>query len=221
MAVRKGVKVTVSCKEANSRADAAVKRLEEMGIEPMPVKSAAKLGGRSYDEIAEQGLALIREKGTRSYGGMSTTELCKVLGIAFSTWKIIIKEKNLEEDIKEAEEEYRAKLLKGVLKGLFRIAQGFTEEEVTVVDKGTGKEEKKTVKKVYAPNVAAGIFLATNLDGKAWKNTQRSVIERTGKEQEEQKVDLQELPREQRDALAKALLKAKKRTLFPQDEFSN
>ena len=120
----------------------------------------------------------VREHGLIDFGGATLTDFCKAMGIDDQTYYRWLSKVEFAEAIKKAKESFRESLEKDIVKSLANAAKGYeyiqTTTEYTSVN---GKPSiKKQVKKNIRiePNVAASIFLLTNLAPERWKNRQDS-----------------------------------------------
>ena len=81
------------------------------------------------------------------------------------------------EAIKKAKKEYRDGLEKRIVHSLATAAEGFEWTQIVTQKTGNGVVKQITEKTMReAPNVAACIFLLTNLDPEKWKNKQSSEL---------------------------------------------
>lgn len=122
----------------------------------------------------------VRENGLIDFGGATLTGFCKAMGIDDQTYYRWLGKVEFAEEIKKAKEAFRDSLEKDIVKSLANSAKGYeyiqTATEYTDVN---GKPcIKKQVKKNIRiePNVAAAIFLLTNIAPERWKNRQSSDI---------------------------------------------
>lgn len=137
-------------------------------------------------EKVEECAAWVREHGLMDYGGAMQKELCAAVGIttrSYNRW--LLKHPEFAAAIKAAKEEFRARIQVEIEKSLARLAVGYDWEQViTELENdadGKPRIKRQTRKTMHeAPNVAAGIFLLTNLDPERWKNRQAKDVRMSG-----------------------------------------
>lgn len=127
-------------------------------------------------EVVKQCEDWVRENGLIEYGGASLLSLCKHIGIDYQSFYNWMKKSEFSEIIKKAKEEFKNNLETQLVKSLSKVASGFSWEQKTIeyIDDGLGKPKiKKQVVKnmVESPNVAAAIFLLTNINPDKWSNS--------------------------------------------------
>ena len=120
----------------------------------------------------------VRENGLIDFGGATLTDFCKAMGIDDQTYYRWLGKVEFAEEIKKAKEAFRDSLEKDIVKSLANAAKGYEYTQTTTeyTDVNGKPSIKKQVKKNIRiePNVAASIFLLTNLAPERWKNRQDS-----------------------------------------------
>ena len=118
----------------------------------------------------------VRENGLIDHGGATLTDFCKEMSIDDKTYYAWMEKSEFSEAIKKAKEAFRDSLEKGIVESLARAAKGYEYDQLTTeyTDVNGKPKIKKQVKKNIRvePNVAAGIFLLTNIAPGRWKNRQ-------------------------------------------------
>lgn len=118
----------------------------------------------------------VRENGLIDFGGATLTDFCKAIGIDDMSYYNWMKRSEFSEAIKKAKEAFRDGLEKDIVKSLANAAKGYEYTQTTTeyTDVNGKPSIKKQVKKNIRiePNVAASIFLLTNLAPERWKNRQ-------------------------------------------------
>lgn len=120
----------------------------------------------------------VRENGLIDYGGATLTDFCRAMGIDDMSYYNWMKRSEFSESIKKAKEAFRESLEKDIVKSLANAAKGYEYTQTTTeyTDVNGKPSIKKQVKKNIRiePNVAASIFLLTNISPERWKNRQDS-----------------------------------------------
>ncbi len=136
----------------------------------------AKYSKGLADEIAEW----IKENGLISYGGAKLKDFCARFRLDNKSYYNWYKNKeDFREAVDEAKEIYKQNLSHDIVKSLAMAAKGYEREETEteyVPSKKDGKpiiKRQKNTTKHIPPNVAAGIFLITNIDPEHFQNKQR------------------------------------------------
>lgn len=133
--------------------------------------------GKYSQEKIEECAAWVRKNGLIEYGGGTVLALCKACDIHFSTYYDWLERAEFHEAIKKAKEEYREGLEKRIVHSLATAAEGFEWTQIVTQKTGNGVVKQITEKTMReVPNVAACIFLLTNLDPEKWKNKQSSEL---------------------------------------------
>lgn len=118
----------------------------------------------------------VRENGLIDYGGATLTDFCKAMSIDNKTYYAWIGKPEFSEAIKKAKEAFRDSLEKDIVMSLANAARGYEYTQTTTeyTDVNGKPCIKKQVKKNIRiePNVAAAIFLLTNIAPERWKNRQ-------------------------------------------------
>lgn len=124
----------------------------------------------------------VRLHGLMEHGGATLQEFCRDMDLAQETYYQWMAKSEFSEAIKKAKQAFRETLEKNIVTSMAQAATGYEYEETsTEYGNAEGKPyiKKKTVtKKRMQANVAAGIFLLTNLAPERWKNKQNT--EHTG-----------------------------------------
>ncbi len=136
-----------------------------------------KYSQQLVDDIANW----VADNGLQEYGGATLKELCQHFAINRKTFHNWEENSLFSAHIKNAREKFKAKVQREIEISIAKSAIGFTAiDEVTKLRpdaSGTPTiAEIVRTKKYIPPNVAAGIFLLTNLDSERWQNTQRNDI---------------------------------------------
>lgn len=124
----------------------------------------------------------VKENGLMGHGGATLVQFCKAMDISQETYYQWMAKSEFSEAIKKAQDAFLRALEHEIVKSLYRSACGYEYEERAeeyVVKEGKEVLKKRTVTaKRVQPNVAAGIFLLTNIAPERWKNKQNT--EHTG-----------------------------------------
>lgn len=134
------------------------------------------------EEMVKRCAEWVREYGLIECGGASLTSYCAAMAIDTETHRRWLNKAEYAEAIKNAKAEFLNRAEKNIVTSLIRSATGYEYDEPTTeyvnID-GTKVIKKQTVtKKRVQANVAAGIFLLTNIAPERWKNRQNT--EHTG-----------------------------------------
>lgn len=140
----------------------------------------------------------IRQHGLMEYGGAMLREFCKAMDIDNKTYYRWLQEYDeFKEAVNRAKEAFKSQLTQDLAISLAEAAKGYEREE-TETELAPGHDggepvvrriKRKTV--YYQPNVAAAIFLLTNLDPEHFQNRQRGDI--VIKKPEEKEMTLEEI----------------------------
>lgn len=136
-----------------------------------------------YNEAKIQECAeWVRVHGLMEHGGATLQEFCRDMDIGADAYYEWMKKAEFAEAIKRAKQAFRDSLEKNIVTSMAQAATGYEYDEITtdiinVDGKKVIKGQKVTKKRVQA-NVAAGIFLLTNIAPERWKNKQNT--EHTG-----------------------------------------
>lgn len=128
-----------------------------------------------YNEAKIQECAdYIRENGLMEHGGATLAEYCRDMDIDTETHRRWLNKAEYADAIKRAKEEFRGKLEKNIVTSMAQAATGYEYEETSTefINRDGVPVPRKTLKtkKRAQPNVAAGIFLLTNIAPERWKN---------------------------------------------------
>lgn len=115
----------------------------------------------------------VSENGLMEYGGAKLSDFLKHFGINHDTYYEWMNKPEFSDAIKRAKAMFKSGLERDVVKSLANIAKGYEYTQTTKEYKDA-KEVKRTVKNIKVePNVAAGIFILTNIAPEKWKNRQQ------------------------------------------------
>lgn len=134
------------------------------------------------EEMVKRCAEWVSEYGLIECGGASLISYCAAMDIDTETHRRWLNKAEYAEAIKNARQEFRDRLEKNIVTSMAQAATGYEYNESTTeyvnID-GTKVIKKQTVtKKRVQANVAAGIFLLTNIAPERWKNKQNT--EHTG-----------------------------------------
>ena len=134
------------------------------------------------EEMVKRCAEWVSEYGLIECGGASLISYCAAMAIDTETHRRWLNKAEYAEAIKNARQEFRDRLEKNIVTSMAQAATGYDYNESTTeyvnID-GTKVIKKQTVtKKRVQANVAAGIFLLTNIAPERWKNKQNT--EHTG-----------------------------------------
>ena len=128
-------------------------------------------------EKIEECAAWVRQNGLSEYGGGTLAAMCRSCDISATTYFDWMEKSEFSEAIKKAKKEYRDGLERRVVRSLATAAEGFEWTQIVTQKTGNGVVKQITEKTMReAPNVAACIFLLTNLAPEKWKNKQSSEL---------------------------------------------
>lgn len=107
--------------------------------------------------------------------GESITNLCLQFGIDSQTYANWLRFSEFSEGIKKANEVFRVNTCNDIVNSLVKRAKGYKDIQVVIIGKPDENGEMKSQKiqrteKDVPPDVAAQIFLLTNLDSEHWVN---------------------------------------------------
>lgn len=124
-------------------------------------------------------------------GGAPIKQFCAAVGIDWKTYRKWMEKSDFSDAIKKAQEVFRTTTIDSVVNAMKKRALGYTEQledkfykgqVIREYDPKTGKKvkeylsntavlDRKTTRLVHhPPDVAAGVFLLTNMDPDNWKN---------------------------------------------------
>lgn len=134
------------------------------------------------EEMVKRCAEWVSEYGLIECGGASLISYCAAMAIDTETHRRWLNKAEYAEAIKNARQAFRDRLEKDIVTSMAQAATGYDYEE-TVKEyanrDGSPVIKKWTVtKKRVQANVAAGIFLLTNIAPERWKNKQNT--EHTG-----------------------------------------
>lgn len=114
-------------------------------------------------------------------GGATVREFCDKMNIDFKTYQAWMRKSVFSNEIKKAQETFKATFEAGVVRSLIESAKGYEYDEVKteMVANAHGQpviSKKVSTKKKVAPNVGAAIFLLTNIEPTKWQNSQHTDI---------------------------------------------
>lgn len=134
--------------------------------------------GKYCKEVVQACADWVRENGLLDYGGATLRDFCKHFCIDDMTYYSWMKRSEFSDEIKRAKDLFRNRLEKDIVKSLANAAKGYDYDQITTeyTDVNGKPKIKKQVKKTVhiEPNVAASIFLLTNLAPERWKNRQEN-----------------------------------------------
>lgn len=134
------------------------------------------------EEMVKRCAEWVSEYGLIECGGASLISYCAAMAIDTETHRRWLNKAEYADAIKNARQAFRDRLEKDIVTSMAQAATGYEYEETsTEYGNAEGKPyiKKKTVtKKRVQANVAAGIFLLTNIAPERWKNKQNT--EHTG-----------------------------------------
>jgi hypothetical protein len=134
------------------------------------------------EEMVKRCAEWVREYGLIECGGASLISYCAAMAIDTETHRRWLNKAEYADAIKRAKEEFRGKLEKNIVTSMAQAATGYEFEETSTefINRDGVPVPRKTLKtkKRVQPNVAAGIFLLTNIAPERWKNKQNT--EHTG-----------------------------------------
>ena len=114
-------------------------------------------------------------------GACTVTDFCRENGISDTHWyRVTTSDKAFLDEIEKADDIFKGKQVKDCINNLRKLANGFQSEKTKLTETGvmrngrmsTTTAVRYTEKVNILPNVAANIFLLTNLDPDNWKNKQ-------------------------------------------------
>ena len=139
----------------------------------------------------------VKQHGLMEYGGAMLKEFCEEMDIDNKTYYKWMQVKDeFREAINRAKEHFKSRLTHELTVSLAQKAKGYERDEPTTYYEpdAQGKPQirsMKTVKRHYPPDVAAAIFLLTNLDPEHYQNRQRSDM--VIKKDEEKQMTIEEI----------------------------
>lgn len=132
------------------------------------------------EKIVKEISAWVRENGLMAYGGAKLMDFLAHFRIDDKTyyrWLKVYPE--FKQALDEAKQAFKQGLSREIAKSLAMAAKGYEREETEIEyvpnkeDDDKPKIKRQRVKTIYVqPNVAAGIFLLTNLDPEHYQNKQ-------------------------------------------------
>lgn len=124
-------------------------------------------------ELIEEMEKWVAENGLMEYGGARLSDFLKHFGISHETYYGWLETKSdFLEKIKKAKAVFKSGLERDIVRSMANLAKGYEYTQATKEYKD-GREVKRTTKNIRVePNVAAGIFLLTNLAPERWQNKQ-------------------------------------------------
>ena len=132
--------------------------------------------GKYCKEMIQSCADWVRENGLIDYGGAAFASFLRHFHIDDMTFYRWMKKAEFEDAIKKAKEEFRDGLEKSIVESLANAARGYDYDQTTTeyTDVNGKPKIKKQVKKTVhvESNVAAAIFLLTNIAPERWKNRQ-------------------------------------------------
>lgn len=125
----------------------------------------------SQELITEMG-QWVAENGLMEYGGAKLSDFLAHFCIDDVTYYNWMRKSEFSEIIKKSKAVFKSGLERDIVKSMAKSAKGYEYVQTTKEYKDA-REVKRTTKTVTVePNVAAGIFLLTNLAPERWQNKQ-------------------------------------------------
>lgn len=142
----------------------------------------------------------VEEHGLIEYGGALFKDFCKVFSIDNKTFYHWMDKPEFKESITKAREVFKQKASHELSTSLFEVARGYSREETETeyIPNAKGEATIKKMKKktvYYQPNVAAAIFLLTNIDPDHYQNKQRADVA-IKKQEDDKPLTLEEVNKE-------------------------
>lgn len=139
----------------------------------------------------------VKQHGLMEYGGAMLKEFCEEMDIDNKTYYKWMQVKDeFREAINRAKEHFKSKLTHELTVSLAEAAKGYDKELSDTLftpsaDGAPQVHQMRKYKKHFPPNVAAAIFLLTNLDPEHYQNRQRSDM--VIKKDEEKQMTIEEI----------------------------
>lgn len=126
-------------------------------------------------------------------------DFCAFFHIDTQTYYRWMQKADFAEAIKNAREDFKKKLSRGIAKSLAKAATGYRSEQVETlaVPDADGKlvvRQQRRIEKEVPPNVAAAIFLLTNIDPEHYQNRQTQDIRASIDRQKDSEEKFASLP---------------------------
>lgn len=139
---------------------------------------------KKNDKLTKAAEEWVSRHGLMEYGGSMLREFCAALGIHDKTYRRWMEEdEEFRAAVDRGREAFRLALTQELSRSLADAAKGGEHEEVMTEYRPNPKNPDKPYiakvvkKKVFVqPNVAAAIFLLTNLDPASWKNRRSNEV---------------------------------------------
>ena len=142
----------------------------------------------------------VRKHGLMEYGGASLERFCEEMDIDNKTYYKWMQVKDeFREAINRARERFKSKLTYELTVSLAEAAKGYEKEQTDMIyiPNADGSPQIRQMHKIvrhYPPNIAAAIFLLTNLDPEHYKNRQNTDV--VIKKDDEQQMTIEEIDKE-------------------------
>lgn len=143
----------------------------------------------------------IEENGLIEHGGAKLKDFCRAMCINDRTYRNWLKKDGFKEAIERGRNVFKNNLSQELVLSLAKSAKGYeVEDMVTEYRPNTNNQNEPMIrrmqktKKHIAPNVAAAIFLLTNIDPEHYQNRQRNDV--SFKKNEDQDMSLEEINNE-------------------------
>ncbi len=127
--------------------------------------------------------AWVREYGLMDCGGATLKAFCEAMAINLETYRHWMRKSAFSDAIKRAKEAFRSQAEEKLVVSMFRMATGYETEETRTELRPNPEDasqpriaRQEKVRKHVAPNVAAAIFLLTNVAPERWVNRQRQDV---------------------------------------------
>jgi hypothetical protein len=125
----------------------------------------------------------VEAHGLIDYGGAMLKDFCKRFSIDYKTFYHWMEKPEFKKAVTEAKETFKKRLSHDLSVSLAEVAKGYSREETETEYVPNPKDASKPVIKkfkkktvYYQPNVAAAIFLLTNIDPDNYQNKQRTDV---------------------------------------------
>lgn len=133
-------------------------------------------------ELVREMANWIAENGLIEYGGAKLVTFLDVFKIDQRTYYRWLNETEFADEIKKAKEDFKKNIENDIVRSLANSAKGYEYIQTITEFKDNGAARRIPVKQTQKnirvePNVAAGIFLLTNIAPDRWKNRQKNEME--------------------------------------------
>lgn len=147
----------------------------------------------------EQCKRWVSRHGLMEYGGATLTSFCREADIDEKTYYRWLTNNEFRQAIQDAQRAFKSHLVQELSITLAETAKGYDKELsetlfISSIDGTPQAHQMRKFKKHYPPNVAAAIFLLTNLDPEHYKNRQNTDV--VIKKDDEQQMTIEEIDKE-------------------------